>query len=53
MECALCHNAAAGHDKMVPPDHECKDHQEDVLCFDCDEEGYMAQWQDTSEEWSQ
>lgn len=44
MECELCHDAAAGHNKIVPPEHDCAEWQEEAFCFDCDPDGYMAQW---------
>lgn len=35
VECLLCHNAAAGHDRVVPPDHTCLEHMGVVRCAEC------------------
>lgn len=37
VECLLCHNAAAGHDRTVPPDHDCGDWERVIDCAECDD----------------
>ena len=42
-ECALCHDAAAGHDRVVPPDHECAEWQAEVACSDCVQKRHLTE----------